>query len=163
MAVDLTSLQTILDEIPDKTRVRRLIASWKKEALDQQTICWSQQKTIDLEKKLDQFITTRSMTTSAHIQADERLTSKQACEYLKIGMTMFIAYKNAGLIQAENQIGNKHLFSRRHLDNFLQMPAHQRNMLLANAPPKESRWGRKKKEESTEGSSSLRIERHGSK
>ncbi len=160
MSVDLTSLQSILDEIPDKGRRQRLWAKWKDEAMDVRDDFRRERTLIELLKK-----STQTKMNAVHTQADERLTSKQACDYLKIGMTMFIAYKNAGLIQVENQIGNKHLFSRKHLDNFLQIPAHQRNMLLANAPPKEPRWGRKKKSkaDAKEGSSSLRIEHHGNK
>lgn len=160
MAVDLTSLQTILDEIPDKGRRLRLRAKWIDEATDVRDDFRERKTLIEVVKQI-----TQTKMTTVHTQADEHLTSREACDHLKIGMTMFIAYKNAGLIQVENQIGNKHLFSRRHLDNFLQIPAHQRNMMLADAPPKESRWGRKKKhtEEASDGSPSLKVERHGSK
>jgi len=148
---DLSSLQAILDEIPDKARVKRLINSWESEALDQRTICWSEKEVIDLKKKMEQHLTKHTMITT-DTNKDEYLTSKQACSYLKIGMTTFIAYKNADLIQVANQISNKHLFSRKHLDNFLQMPAHERNMRLANAPPKESRWVKKKQHQSNDQS-----------
>lgn len=141
---DLSSLQAILDEIPDKARVKRLINSWEAEALDQRTICWSEKEVIDLKKKMEQHLTKQSMTMT-DTNKDELLTSEEAHKYIKVGMTTFIAYKNADLIHVANQIGNKHLFSRKHLDNFLQIPAHERNMRLANAPPKDSRWGRKKK------------------
>lgn len=149
---DLSSLQAILDEIPDKARVKRLITSWEADALDQRTICWSEKEVIDLKKKMEQHLTKHNMTTTD--TKDELLTSKQACAHLKIGMTTFITYKNADLIEVANQIGNKHLFSRKHLDNFLRIPAHERNMRLANAPPKESRWGRKKKHLDNEMSAS---------
>lgn len=150
---DLSSLQAILDEIPDEARVKRLIKSWEAAALDQRTICWSEQEVISLKKKMEQHLTKHSMTTTES-NKDELLTSEQACKHLKIGMTMFIAYKNAELIQVANQIGNKHLFSRKHLDNFLLIPAHERNMRLANAPRNPSRFGRKPKgPESTQESS----------
>lgn len=147
MPVDLSSLQIILDGIPDKARVKRLIDRFETEGLDQQTICWSERAVIELKKKMEQHLTNHTMATT-NSNRDELLNSTQASEYIRVGMTSFIAYKNAGLVQVANQIGNKHFFSRKHLDNFLAIPPHQRNMMLAearaNAPSKEPRWRRKK-------------------
>lgn len=148
MSVELSSLQIILDGIPDRARVKRLIASWEAEALDQQTICWSQQKVIDLEKKLDLHVSKHSATMDT-AKKSKLLTSKQACDYLHMGTTRFIDYKNADMIRIDGYSGNKHLFSQEQLDNFLRIPSHQRNMrlaeALANAQPKGSRRGRKQK------------------
>jgi len=127
MSTDFNPLKRIVEQISDEAKRQRLIVKWTDESIDVLDRQATQVMLANLLKRSD-----NPQPTPKYRSEDSLLTSKEACRYLGIGMTTFIDWKAAGIVQIADQVMNRHLFSQIHLDNVRNIPAEKKNTVLTD-------------------------------
>jgi excisionase family DNA binding protein len=120
MGVNLSQLQSALDQIRD-SRIAAIIVHHAE-------ICaWGHVASQRLEQELKELRTKiiPDLDRRVRTYVPKWLTTKEACQHLKVGRTKLHELIEAGIVVPDRKSGAKNLFSVAHLDNYLALPPHE--------------------------------------
>jgi|JI10StandDraft_1071094.scaffolds.fasta_scaffold19344_8 hypothetical protein len=122
--IDLSSLQSTLDQLPDRNRAKAIVDLAV-------FVAWQHLFLIELQEAVKEIREKRLPDLERRQQtfSPKTVDTKGACELLGIGRTKLHELINDGLIRPEECHGKKNRFSVVHLNNYLGLSSHHINAM----------------------------------